>query len=64
MALERFNIYTLKGRAILERAQKEMFWEGAPVAGVSYSIDLSNDFERMQILKNEDDIDKEDTALF
>ena len=64
MVLERFNIYTLKGRAILERAKKEMFWDEAPMEGMSYSIDLSNDFERMQLLKNEDDIDKEDTALF
>ena len=67
MPVERFNIYTIKGRAILERGKKEIIdWDddGMPIQGMTYSIDLSNEFERMQLLKNEDDIEKDDTALF
>ena len=67
MPVERFNIYTIKGRAILERGKKEIYLvddDGMPIQGMTYSIDLSNEFERMQLLKNEDDIEKDDTALF
>ncbi len=71
MALDKFVIYTLKGKEIISRGKRVEQTIVDPLDNkekeghiMEFHIDLSNDFEKMLLLKNEEDIEKDDTALF
>lgn len=71
MALDKFVIYTLKGKEIISRGKRVEQTIIDPLDNkekeghiMEFHIDLSNDFEKMLLLKNEEDIEKDDTALF
>lgn len=71
MALDKFVIYTLRGKEILSRGKVVEQTINDPLNNkdksvyvMEFHIDLSNDFEKMLLIKNEDDVETDDTALF